>query len=271
VRAGLRAAAAGALALVIAAPLPAASQSRSPADRPVPRSDRNSQTAHEQLLRKVSQGRIDVYFAGDSIVRRWGATDYPELLANWRQNFFGWNAANFGWGADATQNILWRLQNGELDGVNPKVIVLLAGTNNVGNTVPPEAAASTIADVARGIEAIVGTLRAKAPGATIVVTAIFPRNDNMAVLPIIDGINQAIARMADGRAIRYLNVNDRLATADGVLREGMMNARDKLHPTVRGYQVWADALKPILTELLGPPASEDQAPPPTGDPSAVAR
>ncbi len=101
------------------------------ADQPAPRTDQNSRIAHEQLLAKKSTGRIDVYFAGDSITRRWGATDYPEFLANWRQNFFGWNAANFGWGADLTQNILWRVQNGELDDVHPKVIVLLAGTNNV--------------------------------------------------------------------------------------------------------------------------------------------
>src|SRR5205823_12862334 len=103
-----------------------------PADRSAPRTDQNSMTAHAQLLEKAKQGRIDAYFEGDSIVRRWGALDYPELLANWRANFFGWNAANFGWGADRTQNILWRLEHGELDGVDPKVIVLLAGTNNVG-------------------------------------------------------------------------------------------------------------------------------------------
>ena len=93
----------------------------------------NSLVAHSQLLAKAKQGGIDVYFEGDSITRRWGATDYPDLLANWKQNFFGWNAADFGWGADRTQNILWRLENGELDGVNPKVVVLLAGTNNVGD------------------------------------------------------------------------------------------------------------------------------------------
>ena len=108
------------------------------ADRPVPRSDSNSRIAHEQLLAKTRQGRIDIYFEGDSIVRRWGAADYPQLLENWKQNFFGWNAADFGWGADRVENILWRLENGELDGVNPRVIVLLAGTNNVGNRVPPE-------------------------------------------------------------------------------------------------------------------------------------
>jgi hypothetical protein len=91
-------------------------------------------TAHAQLLEKAKQGRIDVYFVGDSIVRRWGALDYPELLANWTQNFYGWNAGNFGWGADGTQNILWPLENGELDGVNPKVIVVLAGPNNDGGS-----------------------------------------------------------------------------------------------------------------------------------------
>src|SRR5688572_33400024 len=101
------------------------------ADQPVPRTDENSRLAHTQLLEKARSGRIDVYFAGDSITRRWGATDYPELLAHWRQTFFGWNAANFGWGGDTTHNILWRLANGELDGVNPKVIVLQAGTNNL--------------------------------------------------------------------------------------------------------------------------------------------
>jgi lysophospholipase L1-like esterase len=227
----------------------------------VPRTDGNSALAHQQLLEKAKAGRIDIYFEGDSIARRWGATDYPELLANWKRNFFGWNAADFGWGADRTRNILWRLENGELDGVNPKVIVLLGGTNDVGN-------GATADEVTRGLEAIVRTMRAKAPDATIVVTAIFPRNDNIAFVPVINEVNANLARLADGKKVRYLNVNDKLADAEGKLFEGMMNARDKLHPALPGYQVWADALKPIFTELLGPPAKEDLAPPPTGDPSA---
>jgi len=225
-------------------------------------------TAHAQLLEKARQGRIDVYFAGDSIVRRWGALDYPELLANWRQNFHGWNAANFGWGADRTQNILWRLENGELDGVNPKVIVLLAGTNNVGTQPGDE---HGIDDIARGIKAIVDLCLKKAPDATIVLTAIFPRNDNIAVMPTIDGINRKLAAFADRKRVRFLNINDRLADASGTLVDGVMNDRDKLHPTLKGYQIWADALKPIFTELLGPPAAADLAPPPTGDPSAAGR
>ena len=103
-----------------------------PADQPRMRADRNSHLAHQQLLAKAKSGGIDVYFLGDSITRRWGALDYPDFLAHWKKTFHGWNAGNFGWGADRTENILWRLENGELDGVNPKVIVILAGTNNLG-------------------------------------------------------------------------------------------------------------------------------------------
>jgi len=239
-----------------------------PADRAAPRTDQNSMTAHAQLLEKARAGGIDVYFIGDSITRRWGATDYPDLLANWRRNFFGWNAGNFGWGADRTQHILWRLEHGELDGVNPKVIVIQAGTNNIG---AKPGGAATVAEITRGLTAILDLCRQKAPRATVILTAIFPRNDNMAVMPDIDRVNANLARLADGRNVRYLSVNDKLADNDGRLFAGMMHERDKLHPTLQGYQVWADGLKPILTDLLGPPASTDHAPPPTGDPSARPR
>jgi len=88
----------------------------------------------------------------------------------------------------------------------------------------------------------------------------------MAAISTINSINENLARLADGGKIRYLNVNGKLADKDGKLFDGM--SRDKLHPTIRGYQIWADGLKPIFTELLGPPAKTDHAPPPTGDPSA---
>jgi len=241
---------------------------QSAADQPVFRTDANSLVAHSQLLAKAKQGGIDVYFEGDSITRRWGATDYPELLANWNRNFHGWNAADFGWGADETQNILWRLENGELDGVNPRVVVLLAGTNNVGNVSIQGDADARAADITRGLQAIVQIVRAKAPSAVIIVTAIFPRNDNLALLPIIDRINRNLSGLADGRTIRYLNINSQLAGSDGMLFEGMMNP-DKLHPTAKAYQIWADALKPLLTETLGPPAATDHAPPPTGNPETA--
>jgi (4-O-methyl)-D-glucuronate---lignin esterase len=252
-------------AYVFAIALAVTAQVSEPADKPSPRLDQNSKTAHEQLLEKAKQGRIDVYFLGDSITRRWGALDYPLLLENWKENFQGWNAGNFGWGGDRTQNILWRIENGELDGVNPKVIVVHGGTNNVDKQPRDEA---TSAEIARGLKAIVDVCQRKAPNATIILTAIFPRNDNIAVVPTIDRINQQLATYADGRRVRFLNINDRLADSTGTLLPGVMNEPDKLHPTLKGYQIWADALKPILRELLGPPSATDLAPPPTGDPSA---
>jgi cephalosporin-C deacetylase len=241
------------------------------ADVAAPRSDANSLTAHEQLLAKRKAGQIDVYFAGDSITRRWGASDeqYQDLLSNWNANFKGWNAANFGWGADKTQNMLWRLQSGELDGVNPKVVVLLAGTNNVGNATPVGDTGQRAADVASGVAALAREIHKRAPAATLIITGITPRDDNPAVMPVINAANLQIARLADGKSTRYVNINEQLAFPDGQLRAGM--SPDGLHFTPKAYQEWANALKPILSELLGPPASVDRAPPPTGDPSAAKR
>lgn len=240
-----------------------------PAIRPVARGDANSRVAHEQLLEKARKGGIDVYFLGDSITRRWGATDpqYREFLNNWTTNFFGWNAANFGWGGDGIEHILWRLENGELDGVHPKIIVLLAGINNVGKE---PGASGKPAQIAGGIKSVLDLCRQKAPEATIIITALFPRNDNMAVFPVIQQVNRKLANFADGKMIRFLDINRKLADEEGRFFEGMVNP-DKLHPTVKTYEVWADALKPLFTEVLGPPAATDHAPPPTGDPSAASR
>jgi lysophospholipase L1-like esterase len=237
--------------------------------RPVARTDPNSRTAHAQLLEKAKKGRIDVYFVGDSITRRWGATDYPAFLANWKENFHGWNAANFGWGADTSNNILWRLQNGELDNVKPKIFVVMGGTNNVGNRVPASGDEAKVADITESLKAILSLCQEKAPAAAIILMGITPRNDNMAVMGTINKINANLAQLADGKKIRYVNINDKLADEDGKLRPGM--SPDRLHLSVKGYQVWADALKPIFMELLGPPAKDDLAPPPTGDPSAAGK
>jgi cephalosporin-C deacetylase len=247
---------------------------RSPAPRAdvaTPRTDENSRIAHQELLEKRSKGKIDLYFLGDSITRRWGTSDalWSALYANWRENFLGWNAGNFGWGADKTQHMLWRLQNGELDGVNPKVIVIMAGTNNVGRATPLGDTAAQIADISRGVIAVVREARKRAPQATVVLMGITPRNDNPRVMPVIDGVNARLAKFADGKRVRYININRQLADADGRLLPGMTN--DLLHLDVPGYQIWADALKPVLTELLGPRKDTDAAPPPTGDPSIRAK
>lgn len=240
------------------------SQVAASAIKGIERTDRNSRTAHQQLLAKAKQGQIDLYFLGDSITRRWGCTDpqWSALMDNWKQNFHGWNAANFGWGGDGIRNILWRIENGELEGIHPKVIVILAGTNDVGNRPGDDQKVGRILEAYR---ALVATCREKAPAAKLILTAIFPRNDNLAVLPEIGQINQGIEQLADSETVFFVDVNDKLADSEGMLYDGM--TVDKLHLSAQGCQVWAEGLEPLLTKFLGPRADVDQAPPPTGDPS----
>ena len=148
--------------------------------------------------------------------------------------------------------------------MNPKVIVILGGTNNIGTK---HGSDQKIADILKGFDALIDTCRKKSPQAKVILTAIFPRNDSLEVWPDIQHVNEQLAQRADGKDIYYLNINNKLADADGKLFDGM--TIDKLHPTPAGYQVWADGLRPLLTELLGPPSQIDHAPPPTGDPSAT--
>ena len=102
--------------------------------------------------------------------------------------------------------------------------------------------------------------------ATIILTALFPRPQNLELKPTIESINDSLKRLADGRRIRFLNINDRLVDRNGQLLAGMSG--DGLHLKEPAYEIWAKALKPLFTEILGPPAKEDHAPPPTGNPAA---
>lgn len=267
-----------AAAMLAFAPLLPAAESSAAASpvKGVPRSDENSRLAHEELRVKAKSGRIDLYFVGDSITRRWGTSDaaYRDFYANWQTNFHGWNAGNFGWGADRVENILWRLENGELDGVNPKVIVLLAGTNNLRdeNATKPEADVETVDQVVNGIRAMLAVIREKAPKASVVLMGITPRQTGSGQpshVATIRAINQRLSDLADGKGLRFLDLSGRLGDADGKPLEGM--TVDGLHLSVKAYQLWADALNPVLTELLGPRAATDLAPPPTSDPSARRR
>lgn len=236
------------------------------ADDPVIQQGNNSDIAHEQLLTKakLGKGKIGVYFEGDSIMRRWGSADpgpkSEGYLKNFNDNFAGWSPGDFGWGADQVQNILWRLQNGEIDDVNPKVVVFMGGTNNLNARMGD----ANAADITKGLAACFDTIHKKAPDATLVIIGILPRQP-MNDLPIIKAVNANLAKMADGKKTRYIDLTDKFLDAHGDLVPGMLNS-DNLHPDTNGYQAIADAVKPILTEVMGPPGTENHAPPPTGDP-----
>jgi lysophospholipase L1-like esterase len=187
---------------------------------------------------------------GDSNTDFWG--NNPRYKPNWEKNLGGWKPGDFGISGDRTQNVLFRLQNGELDGVKPKAIVLLIGTNNL-----PPAANNTPEDTAKGVKAILDLLREKQPQAKILLMAIFPREDQPKAGPDIqqkiDATNALIQKFADGTTIKYLDISKQLLDANGKLTKDVMP--DLLHPNDKGYQIWADAIKPQLTEWLGAPAA----------------
>ena len=231
-----------------------------PAHIATPRQDTNSLLAHSELIKKSQSGVIDLYFLGDSITRRWGTSDsiWSTLFQHWQQTFWGWKAANFGWGGDCTQHILWRIQNGELESVQPKVIVLLAGTNNFGM-------GHSASEVARGIGAILDVCLQKAPQTVFVLMGIFPRNDQTEYKRTVQDTNQLLEQFHDGERIHYLNINHLLTDEKGDLSE--LFTLDGLHLTLEGYRVWGSALIPLLSSVLGPKCENDFSPPPTGDPS----
>ena len=181
-----------------------------------------------------------------------GRDGLSRFLAQWKTHFYGRNAANFGWGGDTTQNILspakrrarWCLAEGDR-----------AASRHKQSAWAGPADKAKVDEVVTGIKAIIGVFQQHAPEAAIVLTGVFPRSQNMSLKETIEQINTQLSKLDDGKKIRFLNINDKLADTEGKLLEGMSS--DGLHLEAKGYDVWAEALKPILTEIMGPPAAED--------------
>jgi lysophospholipase L1-like esterase len=194
-----------------------------------------------ELSAQAKKGGVDVLFFGDSITERW-AGDGGEI---WRARYAPLKAANFGIGGDTTQNLLWRLANGELEGLSPKVVVLLIGTNNLGLR------GDAPQDVARGVKTIVADLRRRFPAAKIILLGLLPRGEKAddPFRASIRTINKRLTKLDDGKILRYLDIGPKLLEADGSLSKDMMP--DFLHIGARGYAIWADAMDPLLRELSG--------------------
>jgi lysophospholipase L1-like esterase len=215
---------------------------------------------HDAFVATAKKGSIELYMEGDSITDFWAS----RFKDNWAKNLGGWNPGDFGISGDRTQNVLYRIAHGELDNVNPKAVVLLIGTNNLASNATY--GENTVEDTVKGVKAVVDAIKQKAPNAKILLMAIFPRNDpppkaRPDINARINQVNEQIAKLDDGgKTIRFLNINDQLADKDGKLFPGVMG-RDNLHPAEKGYQLWADAMKPILTQWLGEPKAETPANP----------
>lgn len=195
-------------------------------------------SAHEEFVKIAKEGKAQLVFLGDSITAGWG-----RQKAIWDKAFGVHTPANFGIGGDRTQHVLWRIENGELEGIKPKAVVLMIGTNN--SSIDP-------ADgIARGITKIVETIRAKQPQAKILLLAVFPRGEKPSPNPgraKLNEVNKTIAKLDDGKHVFFLDIGPKFLQPDGTIARTIMP--DFLHLSAEGYQIWADAIGPKLAELM---------------------
>jgi lysophospholipase L1-like esterase len=196
--------------------------------------------AHESFVKIAHEGKAQLVFLGDSITAGWGGK--KDI---WEKAFGKYQPANFGIGGDRTQHVLWRIENGELDGIKPKAAVIMIGTNNSGSDDAP--------DIARGVTRIVEFIRHKSPDTKILLLAVFPRGDKPdgklgGAHEKLKQVNAIIAKLDDGKHVHFLDIGGKFVQGGGPISKDIMP--DFLHLSAAGYQIWADAITPKLAELM---------------------
>jgi lysophospholipase L1-like esterase len=225
-----------------AAPPNSASKSTVPADR---LSEAWWAERHAQKLAEVKAGPFELVFIGDSITHGWDGSFRPGPDRVWSAYFGARRALNLGFSGDRTEHVLWRLDHGEADGLAPRAVVLLIGTNNIGH------GTHTVAETAAGVAAVCRRVRAKMPRARLILLAVFPRRDKGAeVARKIDELNRLIAPLGREPGIWFVDLNGAMLEPDGSLSRDTMP--DLLHPGPIGYVKWAEALEPTLRWIFGP-------------------
>ncbi len=216
----------------------------------IPNLSRGFVKAHTNNFEIAKKGNIDLLFMGDSITDWWrsagrgsnidGAIPYGGK-AVFEKYFGSMKVANFGIAGDTTQGVLWRLQNGEGQGYKPKAVMLMIGTNNTGRNSPPE--------IALGVADVVFELRKDFPDAKILLLAVFPRSGpTTKVRAQIDEINKIIPALHDNQHVFYMDIGSKFLAADGSIPRDIMS--DGLHPTSKGYEIWAEAVHDTLVGFL---------------------
>lgn len=205
--------------------------------KPVPR-EGGWLKRHESINQRVAKG-ADLIFIGDSITQGWEGNGKNV----WAKHYQRRNAANLGIGGDRTQHVLWRLDNGNIEGIKPKLAVIMIGTNNSGNNTPEE--------IAAGITAIVEKLRDRLPETKILLLGIFPRGASPADSrrQVNEKTNQLVSKLHDGKHVFYLDIGKQFLAEDGTLSKEIMP--DLLHLSEKGYTIWAESIEPHVARLMG--------------------
>jgi len=207
--------------------------------KPNQRKDKGAVQRHEAFVERAKKGDVDVLFLGDSITQGWEGAG-KEV---WSKEFGQLKPANFGIGGDRTEHVLWRITEGkELEGIHPKAIVLMIGTNNMGS--------NSAEQIAEGVTAIIKELNHRLPHTKVLLLGIFPRSPKATdtFRAKIKDCNERIAKLDEGKLVRYLDIGGKFLESDGSLSKNIMP--DYLHLSQKGYQIWADAIKEDLGKLL---------------------
>jgi len=221
-------------AMAIAATSASARAQGESTTKPAPR-EGGAMKMHESFLKRAKEGKIDLLFLGDSITQGWANNEV------WQRFYTPRNAANFGIGGDRTQHILWRLENGEVEGISPKVAVLMIGTNNSGS--------NTAEEIADGVTAIVKSLREKLPKTKILLLGVFPRGEKPgSIRDKLAEVNTRIAKLDEGKVVKYLDISKSFLSDDGTISRDVMP--DFLHLSPKGYRIWAEAMEPTLQSMM---------------------
>lgn len=206
---------------------------------PQPRTGAGWRERQERINERAKQGDVDLLFIGDSITQGW---ERPGKTI-WKKFYGDRNAMNAGISGDRTQHVLWRLDHGNLDGIEPKLAVIMIGTNNAGTDSPD--------DIAAGITAIVAKVREKLPETKVLLLGIFPRGPNSddPARQVTVATNKIIKSLDDGESVFFLDIADEFLESDGTLSEEIMP--DLVHLNVKGYEIWGESIEPKVAELMG--------------------
>jgi lysophospholipase L1-like esterase len=193
----------------------------------------------DSFIERVKKGNVDLIFIGDSITQGWEGAGKQV----WEEFYGKRNAVNLGIGGDRTQHVLWRLDHGNIEGISPKLAVLMIGTNNSGS--------NSSEQIAEGVKLIVEKLRAKLPDTKVLILGIFPRGPDASNKnrQVNKGANTIIATLADGKSVHYLDIGKHFLAADGTLSKEVMP--DLLHLNEKSYRTWAESIDPKVKELSG--------------------
>jgi lysophospholipase L1-like esterase len=200
--------------------------------------NRGTDDYHKALNAQAAKGNIDLLFVGDSITMAWRS----DGKGIWDERYARLKAANFGLGGDKTEHVLWRLQNGNLEGIKPKVVVLLIGTNNVGRV--------TAAELAEGIAANVREINKRLPESKVLLMGLLPRGEtpDHPHRTQVKEVNTIISKLDDGKRVFFIDVGAQMLLPNGKISKAAMP--DLLHLSAAGYKIWADGIQEKIDEFM---------------------